>query len=113
MAKFLIDANLPFNVEVWSGEDYLHVRDLNAEWSASQIWEFAKEKGFSIITQDADFSHKIIASEPPPKVIHLRMGNMKLKDLKAFLHLNWNEILFLNRDHKLVNVYLDKKLAIA
>lgn len=113
MAKFLIDANLPFNVREWSGEEYLHVRNLDERLSDSQIWEYARKNFLSIVTQDSDFSHRMIISEPPPKVIHIRLGNMRLKDFKNFVELNWPEILRLNQDHKLVNVYLDKKLAIA
>ena len=72
MVKFLIDVNLPKKFTFWSGENFLHVYDLNDEWSDSKIWEYARLRNLSIITKDADFSDRIIISSPPPKVIHFK-----------------------------------------
>ena len=36
------------------------------------VWEFAKSKGFCIVTADADFYELATALGPPPKVIWLR-----------------------------------------
>ena len=77
MVKFLIDVNLPKKITFWSGENFLHVFDLNDEWSDSKIWEYAGLHNLSIITKDADFSDRIIISSSPPEVIHFKTGNMK------------------------------------
>jgi predicted nuclease of predicted toxin-antitoxin system len=54
MAVYLIDANLPYNFSLWSGTDYIHVRDIDDEWSDTRIWEYAKQNDLTIVTKDAD-----------------------------------------------------------
>lgn len=78
MNRYLIDANLPRRIAQWQGERFLHVVELGDEWTDTQIWEFARQNDHAIVTKDADFSHRIIVSIAPPKVIHLRVGNMRL-----------------------------------
>jgi len=66
----------------------------------------------TIITKDADFSNRIMVSEPPPKVIHIKVGNMRLNQLYEFLSTHWFEILELSNKSKLVNVYRDRLYSI-
>jgi predicted nuclease of predicted toxin-antitoxin system len=54
----------------------------------------------------------MVAAEPPPKVIHIKVGNMKIAELRVFLFNNWPVIQELNLQHKLVNVYLDRIIGI-
>lgn len=72
------------------------------------FWNYARKNAYTIVTKDADFSHRIIVSKPPPKIIHLRIGNLKLRDFKTFIEENWRDIQSASKDHKLVNVYLDR-----
>jgi predicted nuclease of predicted toxin-antitoxin system len=44
----------------------------------------------------------------PPKVVHLRFGNMRKREFHEFLAYIWPKIEELIVDHKLVNVYLDQ-----
>ena len=46
-----------------------------------EIWEFAKENGYSIVTQDSDFSHLTSLFGFPPKVIWIRAGNVSTKQI--------------------------------
>ncbi|MGH8607767.1 MAG: DUF5615 family PIN-like protein [Gammaproteobacteria bacterium] len=108
MARFLIDANLPYRFSVWQGQDYLHVFDLSDTWPDSEIWRYAREQELTIVTKDADFSSLAILNEPPPWVIHFRIGNMKIRDLHAFLQRVWPDISAFGATHKLVNVYSDR-----
>ena len=112
MIEFLIDVNLPHRFRFWSDQRFRHVREINDEWSDSQIWQYAKENGLTIITKDVDFSNRIITSEPPPKVIHLKVGNMKLKEFWDYIDANWEAMEWMSRDHKLVDVYRDKIIGI-
>lgn len=84
MPRFLIDVNLPYYFSLWKGEDFIHQRDINDEWNDGQIWEYAKQHNLTIISKDSDFSNRILFSEPPPKVMHIRFGNLRMK---AFLKL--------------------------
>ena len=90
MPKYLIDVNLPYRFTLWNGVDYMHQFDLGDEWSDEQIWDYAKNHGLTIISKDADFSNKILFRTPPPRVIHIRTGNMRMKDFHAFLNSVWD-----------------------
>ncbi len=108
MAKFLIDANLPYLFSLWKSNDFLHVVEIDDELSDEEIWNYAKENSLTIITKDADFSNKIIFKTPPPKVIHLKIGNLKMQELHSFLRKNWTEIEDISKNHKLTKVYPDR-----
>ncbi len=112
MAKYLVDANLPCYFSLWNSEDYIHAFDIDYKMSDQKIWEYAIENNLTIISKDSDFSQRILLQIPPPRVIHLKIGNLKLKDLHQLLHLNWKQILNLTEQHKLVNVFMDKIEAI-
>ncbi|HYF67281.1 MAG TPA: DUF5615 family PIN-like protein [Ohtaekwangia sp.] len=108
MAHFLIDVNLPYYFSLWNSPDYIHQIDINDCWTDTQIWNYAKEKRLTIITKDADFTNRILLTEPPPQVIHIKIGNHKLKEFHALLSKIWADVLVLNNEHKLVTVYPDR-----
>lgn len=112
MPKFLIDVNLPYHFSLWNGDDYIHQIDINDEWTDSQIWNHAKQNDLTIITKDTDFSNRVIFHQPPPKVIHVRLGNLKIRDFFVAINSVWDEVLELNRDHKLVTIFHDRIEAI-
>lgn len=108
MAKFLIDVNLPYYLSLWNTEDYIHEKDINDGWTDEQIWEYCQENNLTIITKDSDFSNKILLHTPPPKIIHVRFGNMKMKDFHETCGKLWDSVLILNKDHKLVSIFKDR-----
>ncbi len=112
MPKYLIDVNLPHRFSLWNSEDFIHQTYIDDEWTDEQIWEYAKENDLTIITKDADFSNRIIFHEPPPKVIHIRFGNMKMRGFHTALTTIWDDIIDLSETHKLVNVFRDRIEAI-
>lgn len=108
MAVFLIDVNLPYYFSLWNNADYIHQNDIGDDWTDEQIWTYAMENNLTIITKDSDFSNKILLHEPPPKVIHIRFGNMKMKEFFDTVVKVWDDVMFLNTEHKLVNVFKDR-----
>lgn len=108
MRKFVVDANLPFLFSLWKNERFIHVFDINDDMTDEEIWEYAKINNLTIITKDSDFSTKILLRDPPPKVIHLKIGNLKMKNLYEFLQSNWTEIETTAESHKLVNVFINR-----
>jgi predicted nuclease of predicted toxin-antitoxin system len=108
MASFIIDANLPYYFSLWNTPEFIHVKDINDEWTDEQIWTYAKTNNLTIITKDSDFSNKIIFNNPPPRVIPLRFGNMKMKPFFETITKLWDDIIEINKDHKLVNVFIDR-----
>lgn len=78
--------------------------DLNDAWTDTEIWRYAAEHDLVIVSKDADFSDWIILSDPPPRVVHLRVGNMKMRDFHAFMQRVWPQICTLVESHKLLIV---------
>ncbi len=105
MLKFLIDVNLPYYFSLWNNEASVHLKDIDQEWSDEKVWEYATRNNLTIITKDSDFSKRIILKSPPPKVIHIKLGNISQKELFITLSKMWTDILNMNDKYKLVNVY--------
>ena len=108
MAKYLIDANLPYYFGLWNNPDFIHVNDIDDSLSDDQIWNYAKEHNLTIITKDADFSIKVLYKGVPPKVVHLKFGNLKIRDFHEIISRTWIEIERNLEANSLINVYLDR-----
>lgn len=108
MAKYLIDVNLPYRFSLWHSEDYIHQKDIDDGWTDSQIWHYAETNKLTIITKDSDFSNRILFKNPPPRVIHIKIGNSTIKELFDTLMPIWDEVLKMSETHRLVNVFRDR-----
>ena len=108
MNGFLFHENLPSKIQFTPSVPIIHVSILGNSPSDTHIWEYAKETGLVIVTKDADFSDRLMLDLSPPKVVHLRFGNMRKSAFHSFLARVWSRIEDLVIDHKLINVYLDQ-----
>ena len=108
MIKYIIDANLPYYFSLWRGEAYQHVIDIDPHMKDSEIWAYAKEHNLTIVTKDADFSDLILLNNPPPRVIHIKLGNMKMKAFHNAIDNIWESVLAMSEEYKLIRVYGDK-----
>jgi len=108
MSKYIIDANLPYYFSLWNNDDYIHVIDINPNMKDSEIWKYAKKNNLTIVTKDADFSDLVLLNNPPPRVIHIRLGNMKIKDFHKAIDNIWHNVLAMSSKYKLVRVHKDK-----
>jgi predicted nuclease of predicted toxin-antitoxin system len=110
--RYLVDANLPYRFSIWKGDEYIHQFDIQFDAPDEKIWDYGKINNLTIITKDSDFSDRILLASPPPKVIHIRTGNMSMKDFHAFINEIWKDVLALSHENKLVSVFKDKIEAI-
>ncbi len=108
MKGLLLDENLPRRVTFASSLPVIHAQDLGVAVSDSTLWKRARSERWVIVSKDADFSHRMMTQAPPPWVVHLRFGNLRLKDFHAALARLWPEIETRLPEHKLINVYLDR-----
>lgn len=108
MAKYLIDANLPYYFKLWDNPDFLHLKDIDDTLSDEHIWNFAKENKLIIITKDADFSLKVLRKGTPPKVIHIKFGNLRMREFHSLILKNWKNIDEKIENFNLINVYIDR-----
>lgn len=86
----------------------MHQHDIDPFRHDALIWDYAREHDLTIITKDSDFSSRILLSAPPPKVIHVRFGNMNMRNFHAAIARCWQEVLLMNETHKLVIVHTDR-----
>jgi predicted nuclease of predicted toxin-antitoxin system len=102
---FLLDENIPGRLRFTLHRPVLHVRDLGRSRSDTLIWQHAQSNGYVIVTKDSDFSNRILLATPPPLGVHLRIGNVRLRDFYALLARAWPQVEALLPEHKLVNIY--------
>ena len=108
MALYLVDNNLPYYLSPWNNPDFIHQRDINSRAPDHSIWEYAQNNNLTILTKDRDFSDRILLSDPPPRIIHFKISNLRLRDFHVFISEHWEEIVSMSQTHKLVYVFLDR-----
>ena len=87
--KLLFDENLSRKLAARLSELYpgsAHVAEFDLlERPDREIWDFARERGFVIVTTDADFYELAAAAGPPPKVVWLRRWSHPTRDAEFVL----------------------------
>ncbi len=87
--KLLFDQNISFRVAARLQSSFPgcgQVRELALEDKSDlEIWEYAKQEGFTIVTFDADFFDLVTLYGHPPKVVWLRVGNTSTDNLITLL----------------------------
>jgi predicted nuclease of predicted toxin-antitoxin system len=87
--KLLFDQNLSRKrvnrlSDIFPESSHVQFRGLS-EADDSDIWEIAKNNGFCMVTQDADFADRSRLYGSPPKVIWLRCGNAPTAEVERIL----------------------------
>lgn len=62
------------------------------------IWQYAKEGGYGIVTQDADYAERSRLHGSPPKVVWLRCGHTTPPAVEQLLRQSQPGIVELRRD---------------
>ena len=52
------------------------------------VWDYAKRHRLAILTKDQDFVEYWARLGPPPKVIHIKMGNSRLAKIESLINDN-------------------------
>ncbi len=66
--------------------DSAHVFTLGLDRASdAEVWSFSREKGYTIVTQDADYSDILEAGGFPPKVVWVRRGNRSTNEMETLL----------------------------
>jgi predicted nuclease of predicted toxin-antitoxin system len=95
--RLLLDANLSWrmiNTLKEHFDDCFHVDNIGLEVPArdTDIWNYAKANGLTIVTNDEDFVDLVNLKGFPPKVILLRTANQSRLYLTNLLILRKDEI---------------------
>jgi predicted nuclease of predicted toxin-antitoxin system len=95
--KLLFDENLSPNLPqlvmtAFPGSD--HVREIGLKGQTDEdIWNYAKQNDFTIISKDKDFYQRALLYGSPPKFIWLRLGNCRRDELVGLIRRHEAEIL--------------------
>ena len=94
--RLLFDQNLsPKLVErlsdIYPNSDQLDLLGLGTADDAS-VWRYAKDKGFVVVTKDADFADLSVLRGFPPKIVWIRRGNCSMADIENLLRRHNSEI---------------------
>lgn len=63
-----------------------------------EIWQYAHDHDYMIVTKDADFSEFGIVKGFPPKIIWIRRGNCSTQDIELILRKNYFAVSALSED---------------
>jgi len=106
--RLLIDENLPFALGRRLGVDYIHATEVESRASDSILWEYARGHDLCVLTRDTDFFDRLLLHGPPPKVVWVRLGNLRKRDLIVALEDRWSTIQQHLERSDLIEVYPDR-----
>lgn len=92
MNTFLIDVNLPKFFSYFNNVNFVFVSDMNLQMTDNEIWNYAIENNFIILTKDVDFYSRFLISEKTPKIIYFQIGNYSLNQLHKYFKKNWIQL---------------------
>lgn len=102
MHKLLFDNNISHRVipriaDIFPDATHVMTEELD-EASDTEVWEFAKQYRYTIVTKDSDFNDMAVFKGTPPKIIWIKIGNCKVSDIEIILKVN----------EKVIKLFLDE-----
>lgn len=87
--KLLFDENLSPRLAAafqgdYPGSTHVHLVGLGSALD-DEVWNYARDGGFAIVTKDADYQERSLIRGYPPKVIWIRLGNASTMQIEAAL----------------------------
>ena len=89
MHKLLFDNNISHRViarisDIFPNANHVMLESLD-ESTDREVWRFARQNGYTIVTKDSDFNDLAIYHGSPPKVIWIKIGNCKVSQIAKIL----------------------------
>jgi predicted nuclease of predicted toxin-antitoxin system len=87
--KLLFDHNLSPRLvnrlaDLFPGAQHVFLLAMG-EADDSQIWNYAKQNGYVIVTRDSDYNDLSLVRGFPPKIIWIRRGNCSTQEIEQLL----------------------------
>lgn len=98
----------------WKGFDAVHTTHFpdGHLLQDAAIRKIALTEARIIVTKDVDFPDQFFLKGPPPRIVHLQLGNIRNRDLTAFLENRWVAIQeLLRQDSGMVVVSRDQLIS--
>ena len=112
MKHLLIDENLPATLALLLPVTCSHATDIGQQPTDTALWTYARQRDWTILTRDTDFFDRLMLEGPPPKIIWVRLGNIRRGELESLLSSLWPAISTLLANADLVEVHPTKLEAI-
>lgn len=85
---FIVDAHLPKSICKYLealGHEALHTTDFPLGNATSDDWimEEAVKRGAIVISKDSDFFHSFLLYRKPPKLVMVKVGNLRLHEMRS------------------------------
>ena len=99
--KLLLDQNLSRHLvsqlqDLYPGSTHVALVGLAAATDAA-IWEYAGAHGLTVVSKDSDFREFAFRQGPPPRAIHLEVGNASTREVLALLRANHADLLMFDQ----------------
>lgn len=94
--KLLLDENLPPKLltalaDLFPDSTHVHRIGLGSA-SDTEVWEFARTHGYTLVSKDSDFHELSLLRGYPPKVIWLKRGNCTTRQIEVILRNSASQI---------------------
>ena len=100
--KLLFDENLSFRLVKLLAEPFpmsVHIDDVGLRGCPDgEVWSYAREYGFVLVSKDNDFRQLSFLRGAPPKVVWLRIGNAPTKAVVNLLRSRMTDVESFVRD---------------
>jgi predicted nuclease of predicted toxin-antitoxin system len=100
--KLLFDQNLSPRLVDRLNDVYpnsVHVMDVDLDRALDhEIWTFAHENDFAIVTKDSDFGEISVLRGSPPNVVWIRRGNCSTQAIETLLRQHYEAVTALKED---------------
>ena len=87
--KLLLDQNLSYRIISKIIDEFpqsVHIAALHLDTASDfDVWKYAKENGFIIVSKDSDFNELATYHGFPPHIIWLRIGNSSVESNEEIL----------------------------
>ena len=98
----LIDENLSpqladFLQDIFPGSLHLETVGLLST-EDDDIWEYARSRNLVVMTKDSDYRRLSLEHGHPPKVILIRIGNCRVREVESLVRDHYDEILAFEQD---------------
>jgi predicted nuclease of predicted toxin-antitoxin system len=109
--RFFIDAHLPSSLSSYfTGHEVIHASELpeGTLTSDNTINKQSVEEKWIVVTKDTDFYYSYIAKKEPYKLILVKLGNLRLRDIKEYFQDNADNIINLMSQHSFIVLEYEK-----
>lgn len=103
--KLLLDSQLPQSLTAYfKGYYVIHTFSLMDQHRTSDndIRQISALKKRAVVTKDSDFFHSFMATNEPYKLVLVKLGNMRVQELKMYFQENAKKIVELLDENSLL-----------